>query len=187
MSEKFSEEDLAGNTCGIPETKFLEDVDSFMQEEENESVEEVLARLEERHKKYKFMEYNLTTKKSRLQQQFPDIKTSLDLVHFLKKKKEAKEDFTTYVQAADNVYIKALIRPVEEVNLWLGANVMMEYKLNSAETLLTENHANAKSSIADVENDLEFLRNQITTVEVNMARVYNWDVKKRQANKEKSG
>ncbi|CAJ0751835.1 14231_t:CDS:2, partial [Entrophospora sp. SA101] len=34
--------------------------------------------------------------------------------------------------------------------------------------------------------DLEFLREQITTMEVNTARVYNWDVKKRRVEKSSS-
>ena len=34
-----------------------------------------------------------------------------------------------------------------------------------------------------VEEDLLYIRDQMTTLEVNMARVYNWDVKRRQAEK----
>ena len=44
---------------------FQDDVDEFMSRGENESVEAVLKRLDEQHNKYKFMEYNLTTKKNR--------------------------------------------------------------------------------------------------------------------------
>ena len=44
---------------------FQEDVDSFMKKPENESAEGVLRGLEEQHNKYKFMEYNLITKKNR--------------------------------------------------------------------------------------------------------------------------
>ena len=36
-----------------------------MKREENESAEAVLVRLDEQHRKYKFMEYNILTKKSR--------------------------------------------------------------------------------------------------------------------------
>ncbi len=39
-------------------------------------------------------------------------------------------------QLADNVYAKARIKPVETVNLWLGANVMLEYGLDEAVELL---------------------------------------------------
>ena len=41
-----------------------EDVESFMKKED-ENAESVLKKLDEQHNKYKFMEYNLTTKKAR--------------------------------------------------------------------------------------------------------------------------
>ena len=65
--------------------------------------------------------------------------------------------------------------------LWLQANVMLEYTLEDAEQLLTRNLTAAVKSMDNVETDLGFLRDQTTTVEVNMARVYNWDVKRKQA------
>ena len=43
-----------------------EDVDAFMKKQDDpESAQPVLQKLEESHSKYKFMEYNLTTKKAR--------------------------------------------------------------------------------------------------------------------------
>lgn len=39
-------------------------------------------------------------------------------------------------QLADNVFAKARVKPVNTVNLWLGANVMLEYELQEAITLL---------------------------------------------------
>jgi len=42
-----------------------DDVDEYMSQSEHKSAEAVLRQLEEQHNKYKFMEYNLTTKKSR--------------------------------------------------------------------------------------------------------------------------
>ena len=65
--------------------------------------------------------------------------------------------------------------------LSLQANVMLEYTLEDAEQLLTRNLTAAVKSMDNVETDLGFLRDQTTTVEVNMARVYNWDVKRKQA------
>jgi len=42
-----------------------DDVDEYMSQSEHKSAEAVLRQLEEQHNKYKFMEYSLTTKKSR--------------------------------------------------------------------------------------------------------------------------
>ena len=41
--------------------------------------------------------------------------------------------------------------------------------------------------VLQVDEDLGFLRDQTTTTEVSIARVYNYDVKRRQAEKAKAG
>ncbi len=61
---------------------------------------------------------------------------------------------------------------------------MLEYTMEEAEQLLNEKLSTAKVSLGQVQEDLEFLRDQITTMEVNTARVYNYDVKLR---REKAG
>jgi len=50
---------------GLLRVSTQDDVDEYMSQTENKSAEVVLRQLEEQHNKYKFMEYNLTTKKSR--------------------------------------------------------------------------------------------------------------------------
>ena len=86
---------------------------------------------------------------------------------------------------------------LEKVMLWLGANVMLEYDATEAQTLLTNNKENAVKSLEDVREQLgkylrtmcspqnhqflAFLQDQMTTTEVSMARVYNWDVNRRKA------
>ena len=51
---------------------------------------------------------------------------------------------------------------------FLQANVMLEYTLGDAEALLQKNHSAALKSLAQVEDDLGFLRDQTTTVEVSI-------------------
>jgi len=172
------------NLAGVPKVDFLENVDAFMNKAENESAEAVLKRQEELHQKFKFMEYNMNTKKTRLKNQIPDIKSSLDIVKHLKVKKDNTEPLSTRFLLSDNVYAKAVVPPTEKVCLWLGANVMLEYEIQEAEEVLLKNHDAAKKSLGQVEEDLLFIRDQMTTLEVNMARVYNWDVKRRQAERE---
>ena len=60
---------------------------------------------------------------------------------------------------------------------------MVEYSVTEAYKLLQDKIAQAEKSTAVVQDDLEFLREQITTMEVNIARVYNWDVKHRRQKK----
>ena len=62
---------------------------------------------------------------------------------------------------------------------------MLEYKLPAAVSLLRSKLEAAQTSLTSVIEDLEFLREQITVMEVNTARVYNWDVKRRRELREK--
>jgi hypothetical protein len=88
---------------------------------------------------------------------------------------------------------------------------MLSYPLDEAETLLTSKLAAATQSHSNCEEDLEFLREQITvrnhpsspvptaeltsdvmnqTMEVAVARVYNWDVvqkRKEKAEEDRKG
>ena len=75
----------------------------------------------------------------------------------------------------------------DKVCLWLGANVMLEYPREEAILLLQDNLKNAKEALVTITDDMGFLRDQITTTEVNMARVFNWDVKERRKAKTADG
>lgn len=102
----------------------------------------------------------------------------------LLKSRQALDDkqVETNFLLSDNIWAKATI-PNESgrVGLWLGANVMVEYSLDDAMTLLTANLENAEMKLEETEGDIDFLKDQITTTEVNMARIYNQGV----ANKQK--
>ena len=62
---------------------------------------------------------------------------------------------------------------------------MLSYKLPAAISLLRDKLNSAETSLTSVVEDMEFLREQITVMEVNTARVYNWDVKRRRGLREK--
>jgi hypothetical protein len=54
---------------------------------------------------------------------------------------------------------------------------MLEYSLEEAEGLLKTSDSNASASLKKLDDNLAFLRDQITTTEVNIARVHNHMVK----------
>ncbi|XP_011191516.1 prefoldin subunit 3 [Zeugodacus cucurbitae] len=165
--------------AGIPEAIFLEEIDTFMAQPENEdNCEKVLQRLDEQHSKYRFMAFNLEARRRKLKSQIPDLQRSLEMINVLREEKEERE---TQFLLSDQVFIKTLVPPTKTVCLWLGASVMLEYPLDEAEELLKQNMNSAVVNLKTVEHDQDFLRDQLTTTEVNMARVYNWGVKKRQA------
>lgn len=194
---------------------FQDDVDSFMAQSENDnSADKVLRRLDEQHSKYKLMEYNISARRRKLKIQIPDLAKSLEMIDILREQTEDKE---TQFLLSEQVFLKTNIAPTKTVCLWLGANVMLEYPLDEAEVLLKQNMESAEQNLKCLEHDqdflrylfiqfivtmhnlplnvlffirlllLQFYRDQLTTTEVNMARVYNWDVKRRQAAGSASG
>ncbi|KAH6928014.1 hypothetical protein HPB50_010594 [Hyalomma asiaticum] len=154
--------------AGIPKAECLDDMDEFMAREENQTIDAALKNLDEQHSKYKFMELNLLQKKQRLKSQIPEIKTSLEIIKLLKLKRDSSEDMETRFVLSDQVYSKAVIPPTERVCLWLGANVMLEYSLEGAEELLCKNLQTATRNFTELNSDLDFLRDQITTTEVSI-------------------
>jgi prefoldin subunit 5 len=115
--------------------------------------------------KYQFMEVNAQNRAVGLRDKIPDIKKTLEMVSFLKRRRDASADpLETSFELNDTLYARAAIHPdqTDEVYLWLGANVMLAYPIAEAETMLREKLAAAELSLAHCEEDLEFLREQIT-------------------------
>ncbi|XP_033340131.1 prefoldin subunit mgr [Megalopta genalis] len=172
--------------AGIPEADFVDDVDAFMAKPENKSADKVVQMLDENHSKYKFMEYNLVNKRRRLKAQIPDLERALEMIKKLQLEKNNSKDLETRFLLSEQVYAKAVIPPTDKVCLWLGANIMLEYTLDDAQEMLSKNIEAAKRNLGYVEHDLDFVRDQFTTTEVNMARIHNWEVKRRQAGASKA-
>lgn len=133
-----------------------EDVDAFIAKpENNHNVDKVLKKFDEQHSKYKFMEYNLITKRKKLRSQIPDLKRSLSMIEKLENQ---KDEFETEYLLSEQVFVKAIVPPTDKVCLWLGANVMLEYTLVDAKKLLKENIEIATKNLGFIEHDLDFLR-----------------------------
>ena len=115
--------------------------------------------------------------KESLRVKTPDIKKTLEMVRMLKEKHSAKESMQTNFLISDNVWAKATLpNDTGRVGLWLGANVMVEYSHDEALALLERNLKNAEIRLKSTQEDLNFLKDQITTTEVNIARCYNQTV-----------
>lgn len=163
------------NPRGIPQAPFVENVSQFVKS--RDGVESVLKSFQEMLQKYKYMEVNTSQRIQGLKDKIPDIKKTLDMVRFLGSRQG--EPVTTNYELNDTLYAKAVITPGNTVYIWLGANVMLEYTITEAIELLESKLQAATQSLSMCEEDLEFLRENITVVEVNTARVYNWGVQER--------
>ncbi|TKY84673.1 hypothetical protein EX895_006575 [Sporisorium graminicola] len=171
------------NSRGIPHAPFISNVQEYLGGPDEE-VEPTLKKFQETMSKYKFMELNTAQRRRGLEDKIPDIRKTLQMVTFLKDKKDNPESIETTFELNDTLYAKAKLDPVDTVHLWLGANVMLEYPLDEAISLLTGKLAGAEKSLESSKEDLDFLREQITIMEVNTARVHNWDVKRRRERRE---
>jgi len=169
----------------IPAIKFVEDVEAFVGEH---NPTQLIQGLTELHSKFKFMETSLTRQQEALKEKIRDISEALEVVRGLLKRQEGGEtDFTTYYQLADSIYSQAIVPSTDTVSLWLGANVMLEYPIGEAATLLENNLKSAEESVIGLRADIEYLRRQITTAEVSIARVHNFNVKLRKSSRAEEG
>ena len=203
------------NPRGIPSFPFMNAVSDYCNTLAD--VEPTLQRFTEMINKYTFMQQNVEKRAQGLREKLPEIRNTLDVVRFLRRRRERSQkgkvgvegleiedndeeeeeeggktgkdsdSIETTFPLSDTLYARAKITPskLDSVYLWLGANVMVSYPLAEAEELLREKLAKAKDSLGAAEEDLEFLRVQITTLEVATARVYNWDVGEKRRLREK--
>ncbi|ORY09723.1 Prefoldin subunit-domain-containing protein [Clohesyomyces aquaticus] len=177
--------DAPTNPRGIPKAPFVDRVEDYVTD--RTEVESTINSFKEMISKYQFMEANTQRRATGLKDKIPDIQKTLDTVRFLKLRKPDSEPIETTFELNDTLYAKAEVPYTEEVYLWLGANVMLAYPILEAEELLKSKLATAKQSYANCEEDMEFLREQITTLEVAFARVYNWDVAQRRKERVEAG
>ncbi|KAF2018413.1 Prefoldin, subunit 3 [Aaosphaeria arxii CBS 175.79] len=181
---KPGSKDAPTNPRGIPVAPFVDRVEDYVTD--RSEVESTINSFKEMISKYQFMEVNTQRRAAGLRDKIPDIKKTLETVRFLKSRDADAEPIETTFELNDTLYAKAEIPPSDEVYLWLGANVMLAYPIPEAEELLNTKLSTAKQSLANCEEDMEFLREQITTLEVAFARVYNWDVAQRRKERQEA-
>lgn len=166
------------NPKDIPSAHFIDNVEGFVEGCRGEPTE-VLKCLHELHGKYQYLQNNFLQTKQNTTAKLPDIQSALSAVKHIKSQQEEQKVVDAQFQLSDNVYVNAEIPPGDKVALWLGANVMLEYSLDEAEDLLGNNEKTAHMALAEYDEALECLRDQLTVTEVNIARVHNFNVKKR--------
>lgn len=173
----------AAATSGLPTATFVEDVGAFLASKGG-GADSVLKELNSNYHNYKILEQQLLQRRVRLQTKLPDIKKALDTVTLLVEKQGSADGVLVDFELHDQVFTKARVKNPESVKLWLGANVMLEYPLAEAQELLTANYETCKANLANNQKELDFLKDNITTTEVTIARVYNHDVAQRKSRAE---
>merc|ERR1712037_542048 len=126
---------------------FIDDIHAFSKTiDPPASCELLIGAFTELYNKFKSYETSLSQKSEMFRQKIPEIEKSLSLVSFLKKKNEAQENYETLYNLADMVFAKAEVDcSVGVVNIWLGANVMLEYTYDEAIDLLSSKLTSPKT------------------------------------------
>lgn len=140
-------------------------------------VDAVLLQLQTQLQDYRGMESRVLMELRRMRAKLPDLQRNLDMVKLLiaKDGAEVKMDF----QLADHIFAKSSVENADGVMLWLGADIMLEYNLQEAEELLSTQVAKCQEMTKEFREALDVVKDQITTMEVTVARVYNYDVEQR--------
>ncbi len=170
------------NSRGVPAMNFIDNVEEWI---DKFTSQRLISYINQYINKYKFMEAQIVKRNEGLNVKIPDIEKCLGTIDYLDKKEKGKQINVDYM-VSNNLWAKAEVNVPDSVFLWLGANVMCEYKMEEAKTLLNQNLQNAKEQVKKNNADLEFIKDQMTIGEVNYARIYNEAVRRNQLAKKKA-
>lgn len=176
LLQKFTFADSYENPRGIPKVEFIANIAAHVKTAGGEA-ESILKRFSEQYSKYKLAEHRLIRSVANLEAKLPEIKKTIQTVTFLKQELEVNaKGFRTNYGLTESVFCQASVPAQTTVHLWLGANVMVEYSFDEAIALLGRNLTSAEENLAKTQEDLAWLQEQQTILEVNTSRVYNFDV-----------
>ncbi|KHN84306.1 putative prefoldin subunit 3 [Toxocara canis] len=166
---------------GIPEVQVLEDVEAYLKREGGISVDDGVKRIENSYRTYKIVEQQMLTQKERVSSRMPDLKCSLEMLDVIEQKAAENKPLDVAYLLSDEVYTRMTAKKLDTVYLWLGANVMVEFTIEEARKVLQESYDQAAAAVDELEKELDFVRDQITTTEVNIAHVHNYGVHMRKS------
>eukprot|EP01066_Platyproteum_vivax_P012881 Platyproteum_vivax@DN5854_c0_g1_i1.p1 len=169
---KLTEEDI--NNVGAPKALFIEDFAAALGDTD---AKEGLKSIDDLFKKYQYLEASLMAQRKGLKEKLPEIVLCLEAVENIAKKNAAAEEMRVQYPLADHIYSEALLDKCEYVAIWLGANVMMDFPIADALELLKNKIQACTSKIESLRESIDFLRQQITTCEVNQRRLINYSIK----------
>uniref|UniRef100_A0A914EST1 Prefoldin subunit 3 n=1 Tax=Acrobeloides nanus TaxID=290746 RepID=A0A914EST1_9BILA len=165
---------------GVPKAAVIENVEEFLNANKL-ALNEAQKKVEENFRKYKYIEASVSAQQEKILLNLPDYKNSLNIIKALSDEKDkGKESIDVSYKLAENIYSKAVVDNIDEVCLWLGASVMVAYDLEEAKQVLEKNIADIEKWNNDLNEELDFIKDQITTTEVNIAHIYNYGVLQKQ-------
>jgi prefoldin subunit 5 len=114
------------------------------------------------------MEAQINKHNEAVKVKIPDIEKAIEAIEYIEKKKhdELESIMKVDFMVSNNLWAKAEVPVGDTVCLWLGADVMCEYSHDEAKALLKKNLENATITQKKNEEDLDFIKDQMTVCEV---------------------
>ena len=175
-----------------PVVDFVEDVEAFLGRE-RAAAEAVIAEMQGLHQTFKARMERLVAERDATEEKVPSYVETLEMVRMLRRKlvDEAEDGVDVRYLLADGVWADAVVpSPAKShaelggiegggVCLWLGSNTMMEFSYDEAEKLLQRTVDTCRETVAARSEEIEFVKSQLTLLEVSMSRFYNFDIRRR--------
>lgn len=171
------------NGSTLPQSEFIEDVAAFIG---SKSADDVIGELNEKFRRFKLEEARLLQRRIYNLNKLPEIERTLEIVKTLIEKQHTSERVQVDFELSDSVYARAAFEMCDRVNLWLGAGVMVEYPIEEAKEVLESSLTKCRTNLEETKKELDLAKDRVTTTEVSIARVYNYDVEQRRKEKDKT-
>ncbi|KAH8327044.1 hypothetical protein KR074_001357, partial [Drosophila pseudoananassae] len=91
---------------------------------------------------------------------------------------EGGKEYDTLVQVAPGVLRRVVVPPVVKVTLQVSTGLQMEFDLKEAREFIISELTNLAKQNLKLEHDIDFLQDQITTIELNITSLYNYEIEK---------
>ena len=170
------------NPRGIPKAPFIDLNDKQI----TNNVQLTISNLQQTLQKYEYMLQSKDEQLKNITSVVKDISTNLKVINLLlledeedNEDNDEEDEEEIQYELEDGLYTFATIpkkNKTNTVSLWLGAGILMEFTYEEALEVLQEKYDTYNIKIKDIMEDLEWLREQKTTMEVNIAKVYNYNV-----------
>ncbi|XP_030388044.1 prefoldin subunit 3 [Scaptodrosophila lebanonensis] len=158
----------------IEPADFIEDIESYVAKAERKPFfEEPLCVLTEKYSNYGELALKLEPSYAEQQINIEMTKANLKLI---KKFQEEKIEFMTRVQLFNKVYKDVFVPPVESVTIVIPGNVHMQFPLDEAEKYVIKQLGQMVQQLKIYEHDLNYLRDQMSTTNLNITRVYKYNI-----------
>ncbi|KCV67584.1 hypothetical protein H696_05981 [Fonticula alba] len=191
-----------------PTAHFIPDIEAYMS---GKQTEPTVRALEGQYTKFRFMEKALLQRKSGLAGRLPELNKALSALVLLARAADPDVDlvaegladadmpeassqvtppgaetghFDMRFELAETLYAEGRIKTgaaFDTVHLWIGSNVMVAYPPKEALGVLRRNRDQTLTMMDGIDDDIAHIREQINILQVNVARIHNWDVKRRAA------